>query len=225
MKDTIVQSSKPVILVGGGVCPENALTDALTHAKCVVAADGGAAKVLACGRIPDMVIGDMDSLAPELWNQLGDNRLCRIDEQDSTDFDKCLRHISAPLILGYGFLGARLDHELAALNVLARRPDIPCILVGEDDVVAVVPAELSLDLPVGTRFSLFPMRPVTGTSQGLKWPIDGIRFEPGGRTGTSNEVTGPVHLLMDGPGMLILLPLDCELVLRAALVRLGEPRA
>jgi thiamine pyrophosphokinase len=59
---------------------------------------------------------------------------------------------------------------------------------------------------VGTRVSLFPMRPVRCRSDGLKWPLDGIDFAPDGMVGTSNEATAPVQLEAEAPGMLLILP-------------------
>ena len=50
------------------------------------------------------------------------------------------------------------------------------------------------------------MGPVKGTSTGLRWPIDGLDFAPDGMIGTSNEVTGPLHLTCDAPRMLVILP-------------------
>lgn len=209
MNSKIVHSLSPVLLVGGGDCPKVALTNALTLPHLVVAADGGAARVLGLGRMPDSVIGDMDSLDPALQAQLAPGVLHHISEQNSTDFDKCLRNIDAPLILAHGFLGARVDHQLAAFTVLVRRPEQRCILVGAHDIVMIAPPRLALSLPTGTRFSLFPMGPVSGQSQGLRWPIDGIGFEPNGRIGTSNEVSGPVELTFDTPQMLLILPPEC----------------
>ncbi len=48
---------------------------------------------------------------------------------------------------------------------------------------------------------------MTGDSTGLRWPIAGLDFAPGGVIGTSNEVAEPeVRLRFAGPGMLVLLP-------------------
>ncbi|MEC8195182.1 MAG: thiamine pyrophosphokinase, partial [Pseudomonadota bacterium] len=99
-----------------------------------------------------------------------------------------------------------MDHELAVHNALVRYPNRRCVLIGETDVLCVAPPKLTLDVAAGTRVSLFPMRAVTGRSEGLKWPIDGLDFAPDGMIGTSNAATGPVTLEMDGPGMLLILP-------------------
>lgn len=211
MKVKIVQSESPVLLVGGGECDDAWLQAALQAVSHVVAADGGAEHLVAMGVVPDAVIGDMDSLSDALRASLPGHLVHPVTEQDSTDFDKCLRHISAPLILGYGFLGARVDHQMAAMTVLVRRAAQRCVLVGQHDVICCCPPVIALDrLPPGTRVSLFPMAEVTGRSAGLRWPIDGLRFAPAGITGTSNVSVGPVRLEVDRPGMLLILPVECR---------------
>lgn len=205
MKTKIVESSGPVVLVGGGECHDDALAVALSGNNPVVAADGGAERVLRLGHMPEAVFGDMDSLSGDIQTQLAPGVLRPITEQDSTDFDKCLRHIEAPLVLGYGFLGARLDHQLAAINVLVRRPDRRCVLVGPEDVVCLCPPDLTLDLGPGERVSLFPMAEAGGRSEGLRWPLEGLHFRPGGAVGTSNEAVGPVRLTFATPSMLLIL--------------------
>ncbi|MFZ7089446.1 thiamine diphosphokinase [Primorskyibacter sp. 2E233] len=209
MKSKIVHAFGPVLLVGGGECTHDVLKAAVSKASAVVAADGGAAPLLAIGVVPEAVIGDMDSLDPALQASLPPGVLRRIAEQDSTDFDKCLRNISAPLVLAYGFLGARVDHQLAALTVLCNRADRRCVVVGTEDVIVLAPPELTLDLPKGTRFSLYPMGKVQGRSEGLRWPIDGLVMSPDTRVGTSNEVVGPVRLSVEAPRMLLILPAAC----------------
>jgi thiamine pyrophosphokinase len=91
------------------------------------------------------------------------------------------------------------------MAVLARSPR-RCVLVAPHDVVFAARGDVSLDLVPGTRVSLFPMAAVTGRSEGLAWPIEGLNFRPDGRIGTSNEATGPVRMRLDGSGMLVILP-------------------
>ncbi len=206
MKHKIIQDVSTVLLVGGGATRAETLKQMAGSVNTVVAADGGADVLRAAGILPDAVIGDMDSVSAETLAALPESVLLRIEEQDSTDFDKCLRHVAAPLVLGYGFLGARVDHQLAAMTVLLRYPDRRCILIGEEDVLVLCPPELRLELPVGSRLSLYPLGPVQGQSDGLRWPIDGIAFQPDGQVGTSNVVSGPVRLRFDSAKMLLILP-------------------
>ncbi|WP_226624435.1 thiamine diphosphokinase [Alloyangia pacifica] len=219
MNSGLIRSQSPVLLVGGGDCPPDLLAPLLARTRTRVAADGGAAALLSAGVMPDAVIGDLDSLSQAHRAQIPAERIHHITEQDSTDFDKCLRNIDAPLVYAAGFLGARLDHQLAAMTVLTRRPDRPCLLVGREDVVALCPPTLTLELPVGSRFSLYPMAEVGGSSRGLRWPIDGLRFTPDHVTGTSNETDAPwVELRLDAPRMLVILPLQALPALERALL-------
>ncbi|MEO3414417.1 thiamine diphosphokinase [Roseovarius sp. CAU 1744] len=202
----IVQQSHPVTLIGGAAVNNQGLARALALAPVVVAADGGADTALVQGVTPDAVIGDFDSISESARDVIPDCRLHPITEQDSTDFDKCLGNIRAPLIIGLGFAGARMDHQLAAFNSLVRHPAQRCILVGEADLAFLCPPSLRLEVPPATPLSLFPMGAVEGISDGLNWPIAGLNFAPDGRVGTSNRTTGPVYLDVTAPKMLVILP-------------------
>jgi thiamine pyrophosphokinase len=207
MNHPIVQSQRGVTLVGGGPVTRRDLALALARAPGLVAVDGGADHVLAAGRVPQAVVGDFDSLSDAARARLDPATLFPIAEQETTDFDKALRSVDAPFVLGLGFAGARIDHGLAVLNAMVRQAGRICLLVGPQDVVFHAPARLRLRLVPGDRLSLFPMAALRGSSRGLTWPIDGIGFAPDGLIGTSNRVAEPeVSLAFDGPGMLVLLP-------------------
>lgn len=201
---TRLASRQPVTLIGGAPLDPADLAEALALAPVIAAADGGADSALAQGLVPQAVWGDFDSISAHARATIPPANLHPVAEQDSTDFEKCLTRIDAPLVLAIGFSGARQDHFLAALSTLARRIGPPCILIAGDDVITLCPPEIALDLPPGTRLSLFPMGPASGKARGLIWPIDGLDFAPDRRIGTSNATTGPVHLQIAGPMLLIL---------------------
>ncbi len=206
MSDLKIERQGPVLLVGGAVTDHDILISYGERAAAIVAADSGADAVMAAGLVPDAVIGDMDSISAAARVALPASRVHEVTEQDSTDFEKCLRVIEAPLVLCLGFLGERIDHALAAMTVLARYPARRCLLVGASDAVTLLPPRIALDVEVGTRVSLWPLGPVTGRSEGLRWPIAGLEFAPHGTVGTSNEATGPVTIEVSAPRMLAMLP-------------------
>lgn len=217
MERPIVQSQQGITLVGGGPVSSRGLGLALARAPRLVAADGGANRLLQLGHRPEAVIGDFDSLSPWARAELA-GRLHHLPEQETTDFAKALRSVAAPFVLGLGFSGARSDHGLAALNGLVRHAGSRCILLGARDLTFLAPPEITLRLRVGTRLSLFPMGAVTGDSTGLRWPIAGLRFAPDGMIGTSNVVvTRQVRLRFDAPRMLVILPLGALDAVLAAL--------
>ena len=213
----IVDSLQGVILAGGGPFGKAQLTRAQRFAPRIVGADGGADRLLALGVEPEAVIGDMDSISAAAQTRLA-GRLFPIEEQITTDFDKALRSIRAPFVLGIGFAGARLDHSLAVLNALVRAADQRCLVLSPQDVTFLAPLQMRLNLPLGSRFSLFPMAQVTGESEGLRWPLQGLDFVPDAMIGTSNEVSGSVELRFSARKMLVILPIKS---LAAALSGLG----
>ena len=178
-----------VTLAGAGPFDPDDLRAAMALAPRVVAADGGANRLAALGVEPEIVIGDMDSLAgaaPE------GARLIPVAEQDTTDFGKCLARITAPVIVGIGFLGGRLDHTLAALSVLLEHADARVVLMGEEDVAFIASPGQTVTVERGARVSFFPLMPCRGvSSEGLRWPIEGLTMAAGGMIGTSNEAVAP----------------------------------
>lgn len=205
-----------VTLLGAAPVCNDFLDEILARAPELVAADGGARTALAAGRMPDAVIGDFDSLDSGTREAIPADRLIPVSEQATTDFEKCIARISAPLVLALGFTGRRLDHELAVYNALVRHAHVPCIVLGRHDLVFAAPPDIRLGLDVGTRVSLFPLAAVRGGSQGLRWAIGGLDFAPWDRVGTSNRATGPVELRFDRPGMLVILPrTELEIVAEA----------
>jgi thiamine pyrophosphokinase len=207
MNSPIVQSTQGITLAGGGPFGRRDLALCLARAPVAVAADGGADRLLRLGVMPEAVIGDFDSISAATRAMIPLQNQHVVPEQSTTDFDKALRLIAAPVVLALGFAGARLDHGLAAMHTLVSHPDQRCILVGPDDLAFAAPARLDLSLTPGDPLSLFPMAAVTGRSAGLEWPIAGLAFSPAGQIGTSNRVVSRrVVLEFDSPGMLVILP-------------------
>lgn len=202
----IVHTLHPITLVGGGQATPEDLHTSLNFAPLCVAADGGAALALRAGVELAAVIGDFDSIPADILAQVPRARQHHIAEQDSTDFEKALLRIDAPLILGVGFCGARVDHQLAAFHTLVKFAHQPCVLLAEDELIFLAPPDMTLPSIRGDTISLFPMATVSGRSTGLEWPIDGLEFKLGYQSGTSNRAHGPVRIEMDGPGMLMIVP-------------------
>ena len=202
---TLYHARGPVTLVGGG--PVGPAELARAPAPEAIAADGGGDHPLPEGHAFRAVIGDMDSLRSGPRLAAEGVALHAVDEQESTDLEKCLYSVEAPLFIGLGFLGGQIDHHLAAMNALAKNPAKPVVLIGGADLCFLCPPVFEIDLTAGTRVSLFPMAPVAGLEwEGLRWPLRG-EFRPDGRIGTSNRALGGrVRMAFDAPRMLAILP-------------------
>ncbi|MGA0947671.1 MAG: thiamine diphosphokinase [Candidatus Puniceispirillaceae bacterium] len=204
--------TSPVLLFGAAPVMPSTLECAKQIAGWpVLAADGGLENARKCGLLPQAVIGDMDS-AHDLDQLPAAVQRITLSGQDDTDFEKSLRIISAPLIVGIGFLDGRFDHALAALDTLARLPDDqPILLVGNHDVLLRLRGDFSAALPVASRLSVWPLgRQHFLASTGLEWPLDDIHMAFGTRTGTSNRVIDQSVSIQPatGDGYAVIAPFD-----------------
>lgn len=211
----------PVLLLGGGPAAPGTLEELRPRCVGVVAADGGANRLRGGTLRPDAIIGDLDSLEDRsAWEALGVPVVHDLD-QDTTDLEKCLARIEAPMILAAGFLGARFDHSLAALHALLKAAGRPVILVGDEDLLFLPPRIWRAELEVGARVSIYPVAPVVGLrSEGLAWELRDLPLAAGGFIGTSNRAAArKVSVEFDAPGAAIILE---RRFLDAALRSLGR---
>ena len=201
----VMYSKKNMTLVGNGPYFKKDLKYSQALAPYVVAVDGGANSIHNKTFKPKLVVGDMDSISQEILNSYKLSNRYNFSCQETTDFEKCLELVRAPLLLGVGFLGGRLDHQLANLSSLVKFPNQKCILIGSRDICFLSPSEFSINLPVGTVISLFPVGLTSGSSHGLKYSIDNLNLDPTKKIGTSNEVVSEVSLKFNERVVLIIL--------------------
>ena len=202
----IVNTAAMITLLGGGSVSRRDLALALELAPILVAADGGANIAFDWDIQPHAVIGDLDSVDGLSATAL-DVPLVFVDDQNSTDLEKCLTKLPTQIILGIGFFGGRLDHQIAALNAICLVKDRIVLLVGSDDVAFRLPNEFTLTLRQYDRVSLFPMSEVEARSTGLKWALDGLPFRSNGQIGCSNvALGGDMTVRVLSGDMLMILP-------------------
>ena len=211
MQDIPVVFDRPVTLVGGGPVDRLSLADARALAPALVAADRAADTLAALGALPELLVGDMDSVGDlAAWRRVAGTRVLHLVEQETTDFEKCLYATEAPWYLAAGFTGGRLDHTLAVLHAMLARPEKRVVLLAEEDAIVALPPGRTLSVAVepGARVSLFPLGPASGThSRGLVWPVTGLDMAPGRLIGTSNRAeAGRVEVAFDAPGVFLILP-------------------
>jgi thiamine pyrophosphokinase len=143
-----------VVLLGGEPPQSDELLNCIKCGKLVAAADRGAALALHVGRVPDILVGDFDSLPPELLAECrqGGARIFSLPvHKDLTDGEYILQHLSAQgmrRLLILGGLGGRVDQLLA--NILTAVPQARQgveILFAHDDALLYVLAADNADEP------------------------------------------------------------------------------
>ena len=200
-------TQKKLLIVGGADFSEDLFKEVYDNEIPIIAADGGVNFLTEKNISPELVIGDLDSVSKQKIQNIQPEKIIRISEQDSTDLEKVLFNTQSPLTIGIGFLGAQIDHELAALSALVKFSHKKIIFIGEHDIVFLVPPSFSLRSFNGMRISLYPLDEVKVHSDGLQWATDGLTMKPTGQIGTSNKAIGKsIHLAPDKPKLLLILP-------------------
>jgi thiamine pyrophosphokinase len=206
--------------VGGAQIADNAISAVSALVCGFVGVDGGADHLLAADVTPISVIGDLDSLSDQARATFAD-RLCHVTEQSTTDFEKALVRVSAPLVLCIGFTGGRMDHILSVLNVMAQLADRAIILIDEDNVCFVAKSgQTTFEADRGARISIMPLANAMVTVTGLVWNFADTLMSPSGFTSPSNAASGgDVTILADGPVVVslprALLPTAMQAAVRA----------
>ncbi|MDT2032833.1 MAG: thiamine diphosphokinase [Planktomarina sp.] len=204
MSHAITHKSAIILLVGAGPTNTNMILSAAAHASSLIAADGGFKAATDAGLDVTLVIGDMDSQS----EPLGSQNVLKMTAQDTTDFEKCLQVCDAEVFLGVGFLGGRLDHQMAAFSALLRDKRV-VILMDDDQLVFIVPPEFQLKLEHGTDVAFYPLVEVRADAVGLQWPLYDAEMAPGELISTSNKVDGSfIKLKVDRHGLLAILPVQ-----------------
>ncbi len=170
----------------------------LPKASRVLAADGGSRHLYRLGWYPDLVVGDMDSVSPEVldWLQDGSVSILRHDPvKDETDLELALLYAReyGEQILVFGALGGRLDHMLANVLLLAH-PSLAANdvqLVEEYERAWLIRDRFQFKAQPGDVVSLIPVGGDVWVreTQGLRWSLLDSVLDFGLARGVSNEVT------------------------------------
>lgn len=185
----------------------------LANATAVIAADGGTRHLLALQTLPDVVIGDMDSLPEEARRWLTANHTQFITypvAKDETDLELALLYAVAHYgddLLIFGTLGGRLDQMLANILLLTH-PQLHgrrVQLVTAREKAWLVQGETHIQGQVGDIVSLIPLGGDVqiGATTGLQWPLQNERLAFGLARGVSNVLTAVTATITIQSGTLL----------------------
>jgi len=191
---------RTVIFANGEFTDLNAARAALRPDDFLIAADGGASHCRALGLIPQVVIGDFDSLTAEELKALAADGVRLIQHparKDQTDLELALAYAiehGADDILILGALGGRWDQTLANLLLLAH-PSLNearlRVLDGAQHIY-LIQDQTTIEGQPGDTVSLIPLRgDAQGvTTNGLEYPLTNDTLPFGSTLGVSNVLTG-----------------------------------
>ena len=168
-------------------------------ADLTVAADGGAGFLLRNGLVPDVLVGDFDSLAAVQVEELaaaGARVVRHPARKDFTDGEAAIDEAlvwGAQTVVLAGALSKGLDHVLGNLAVLRRVARRGCLArlaaPGLSLAVLARDGELAVPAPAGTRVSLLALSDEASVSlRGFDYPLDHGTIAAAGCLGIGNAV-------------------------------------
>ncbi len=190
---------RAVIFVNGTVQDYAWLQARLRPNDFLIGADGGTRHCLALDLLPDVIVGDMDSIPADMLADLEAQGVVAERypvRKDKTDLelavDRAVREGVSEILL-MGALGGRLDQTLANLLISARRDwPVPIVLADGRQTLQVMRdgESFSLATPVGSLVSVVPLsQQVTGvTYSGLEYPLTDATLSLGTTRGISNVI-------------------------------------
>lgn len=186
------------------------------HFDYVIAADKGLmyADKLNC-RV-DYILGDYDSVQPEILEKYRKENVELITfpcEKDYTDTHLAIKTAiekGAKKISIIGATGTRLDHTMANIQnmLMALRSGIFCYIINENNKIYVSDKKVIIKKKeqYGKYISLIPMTDkVLGvTLTGFHYPLDKYTLEQGFSVGISNEIQSEEAMIELEEGILII---------------------
>lgn len=195
------EKSNFVLIFANGIIEDTIwINSYFDKAAAVIAADGGMRHILALGRRPHILVGDLDSLPEGVEDDLRSSAVETIRHpaaKDATDLELALllagQRFPQAEILIFGGIGGRLDQTLANILLLAH-PDLigkSIRFVERRETAWLVTGETEIIGRQGDTVSLIPLAgPVRViATTGLAWPLREEKLDFGPARGISNEMS------------------------------------
>jgi thiamine pyrophosphokinase len=204
-----------VVIFANGILPNmESAKKLLRPDDFLLGVDGGARLIIELGLMPDLVIGDLDSL--------GEDHIQKIESahikthrypanKDETDLELAIQHaleLHPNSIVIVAALGGRLDQTLANIFLLTD-PLLSHVDIRLDDGVEEVffcRGNTQVNGKIGDTLSLIPWHiEVSGVATaGLRWILNHETLLPYKTRGISNEMTGETATIKIDSGLLLI---------------------
>ena len=172
------------VIVANGEVPSSELSlSILKEKKRVVCCDGALQKLLSINIIPDVVVGDGDSMDSKLLDCVENHQIPYYPDrsEEYNDLQKALKYCMANgyndvLLMGCG--GLREDHFIANLSIMVMYSEkMRLAMLTEHGVFNVMRGTSMFRSVPGMQVSVFPSNLHTKLSfSGLKYPVNNRSF-------------------------------------------------
>jgi thiamine pyrophosphokinase len=185
---------KKCIILANGKSPKKSILSLFQRKgySTLICADGGANSALKLGMLPDVIVGDLDSISSASLNAFkSSSKIIRLRRQNDTDVEKCLKYALSKKfgeVLLVGVTGNRLDHTFCNIGIVLKFfNQIKISLIAESSCLRPYTGNVELKTVPGETISIYGISPETRiTSNGLKYELKNVSLPFGERESTSN---------------------------------------
>ena len=181
-------------------------------AKAVICVDGGAKYLRKFGIVPDVLIGDLDSISDEDLDYLVSMNVKIMKypiQKDMTDTEIAVDYAvdnGFKEIVIIGGIGTRLDHTLANILLAKKLLDkgVKCTLVDENNELILINDRIKIEKEKNVKVTLLPLTDVVEgiTTKGLYYQLNCEDIVMGSSRGVSNEFLDDVAEISVKKGIL-----------------------
>ncbi|HHZ18147.1 MAG TPA: thiamine diphosphokinase [Acholeplasmataceae bacterium] len=175
----------------------------------LIGVDGGIYHIIEQGLNVDLAVGDFDScdIAEVVWHCAKVKRYPA--DKDESDLELAVRDavaMDAERIEIYDATGGRIDHFLAALNVIMAYSDYPIVMFDERNRVYVIKGEAVIKKEQYKYCSFFALEDGAEiTLEGFKYPLTSHPLRPFDNLCLSNEIAGEAGVVrVNGKKVLVI---------------------
>ena len=189
---------RALIVSNGTITDLDMLKEIGKESDYILCADGGTNYCLSASLLPNIVIGDLDSISKETLKEIYKNNI-PIEkfpiEKDATDTE-----LSVDYLIKKGFkditlvgaTGNRMDHTLANVFLLNKLHDkgIKGKIIDESNTIYLVDKELILTKEEGFFVSVIPITDsgITISLRGFEYELNKVKINFGYTHGISNRI-------------------------------------
>lgn len=179
----------------------------------IICADGGANFAKEINVVPNIILGDMDSITKETAAFYKDINVKTFSaRKDETDTELAIIHaieIGAKKVTLLGALGSRMDHSLGNIYLLKRivNEGIVGEIINENNLIRLIIQNEVFRIPVGKTVSLLPIGgDVEGINiSGFEYPIIDGRMTMERPYGISNVTSAESQQISFEKGMFLMI--------------------
>lgn len=189
---------KGLIISSGYINNYDILREQLYDNDYIVCADGGVDHLINTGKIPNIVIGDLDSISSKGLDFIRDNNIEVMKfpiMKDKTDTELGILHLldkKIDDITLMGVTGTRLDHTLASIFLLKKLNEkkIRAKIIDDNNIIYFTNKDIKIKKKDNYNLSVIPIsnNGIVVSLMGVLYPLSEKFIGFGSTLGISNEI-------------------------------------